>query len=148
MKQNKDPMGLDYLRLYLIGHLREHHFPQANHTKFIEQRTEEAYDTFVYARLEGRSIPVATELAMRTLLNGYYVSRYDIIYSIVEEHLWSRIPEEYWVQLTNHLLTKPQIHEVLDRYEVNGDFLSRETHQPMLNELLGVITEIFDDYGL
>ena len=37
---------------------------------------------------------------------------------------------------------------ILDRYEVNGDFLDRETHRPMLTELLGTITEILDGYGL
>ncbi len=42
----------------------------------------------------------------------------------------------------------PEIHAVLDRYQVNGDFLSRETHRPMLLELLGPISEILDGYGL
>ena len=35
-----------------------------------------------------------------------------------------------------------------NRYQVNGDFLSRETHRPMLLELLGLISEILDGYGL
>ena len=47
-----------------------------------------------------------------------------------------------------HLLTKKSVHDILDRYEINGDFLDRETHQPMLTELLGEISEILDGYEL
>lgn len=148
MKQNKDPMGPDYYRLYLTRHLREHFFPQATNEKFITERSEEACDTFQSLRLQGRSIPVAQELAMRTLLNGLYVSRYDILYSVVEENMELRLPEEYWPDFTIHLLTVKSLHDILDRYEVNGNFLDRETHQPMLNELLGEISEILDSYGL
>lgn len=148
MKQNKDPMELDFYLLYLAQHLREHQFPQATNQKFIAERAEEAYDTFHSLRREGRSFQVAQELAMRTLLRGLYVSRYDILYDIVEDKLLQYLPEEYWVDFTIHLLTKKKLHDILDRYEVNGDFLERETHQPMLDELTGEIFEILDDYGL
>ena len=148
MKQNKDPMGLDYYQLYLTRHLRDHFFPQTTNQKFIAERAEEAYDTLQSLRLEGRSFQVAHEFAMRTLLRGLYVSRYDIIYNVVEDNMELRLPQEYWPEFTIHLLTIKSLHDILDRYEVNGDFLSRETHQPMLNELLGEISEILDSYGL
>ena len=148
MKQNKDPMGLDYYQLYLTRHLRDHFFPQTTNQKFIAERAEEAYDTLQSLRLQGRSFQVAQELAMRTLLRGLYVSRYDILYDIVEDKLWQHLPEEYWVEFTIHLLTIKKLHDILDRYEVNGDFLDRVTHQPMIDELLGAITEILDSYGL
>lgn len=150
MKQNVESRGLDDYRVYLQGHLRDHYFPQRNNKKFIEQRVEDAYDRFVTLRLEGRSVPYAEEMAMRTLLDGLYVSRYDIIYNVVEENslIGMRLPEEYWLDFTVHLLGLQPIREILDRYEVNGDFLSRETHQPMLIELLGTISEILDDYEL
>ena len=148
MKQDKYPMGLDYYRLYLIRHLREHYFPQFTNERFITERCEDAYDTFVTLRLEGHTIDYCQEMAMRTLLKGLYVSRYDILYSVVEDNVELRLPQEYWPDFTIHLLTIKSLHDILDRYEVNGDFLSRETHQPMLNELLGAITEILDSYGL
>lgn len=91
---------------------------------------------------------VAHELAMRTLLEGLYVSRYDILYNIVEESLWTRVPDYLWKNYALHFLTLPEIHAVLDRYQVNGDFLDRETHQPMLDELLGIMTEKLDGYEL
>lgn len=148
MKHNNELPEADFFLVYLRGHLAEHRFPQHDDSKFIESRADEAYDTFVTYRLEGRSVPVARELAMRTLLGGLYVSRYDILYSVVEENLWLRLPEEYWPAFAEHLLGLKHVNDILDRYEVNGDFLSRESHTPMLTELLGTITEILDGYGL
>lgn len=147
MKQNVE-WEMGHYRVYLLGHLRDHYFPQFTNKKFVEERTEAAYDTLITLRLEGRSLQVAHELAMRTLLEGLYVSRYDIIYSVVEESLWTRVPDYLWEKCTLHFLTLPEIHTVLDRYQVNGDFLERETHQPMLDELLGIMTEKLDGYEL
>ncbi|WP_300804459.1 MULTISPECIES: DUF1896 family protein [Muribaculaceae] len=150
MKQNVESREMDGYRVYLQGHLRDHHFPQRNNRKFIEQRVEDAYDRFITLRLDGRSVPYAEEMAMRTLLDGLYVSRYDIIYNVVEENssLGMRLPEEYWPDFAVHLLGLQPVREILDRYEVNGDFMSRETYQPMLIELLGIISEILDGYEL
>ena len=148
MRQNIEMKEADYYRTYLLGHLRDHFFPQATDSKFIDTRVNEAYDRFTALRLEGKSVIVAQELAMRTLLEGLYVSRYDILYNIVEESLWTRLPEEYWADFTIHLLTVKKNHDILDRYGINGDFLGRETHRPMLDELLGLITDILDGYGL
>ena len=150
MKQNVESREMDGYRVYLQGHLRDHRFPQRNNRKFIEQRVEDAYDRFITLRLDGRSVPYAEEMAMRTLLDGLYVSRYDIIYNVVEENssIGMRLPEEYWQDFAVHLLGLQPVREILDRYEVNGDFLSRETYQPMLIELLGIISEILDGYEL
>ena len=148
MRQNIEMKEADYYRTYLLGHLRDHFFPQATDSKFIDTRVNEAYDRFTALRLEGKSVIMAQELAMQTLLDGLYVSRYDILYNIVEESLWTRLPEEYWADFTIHLLTVKKIHDILDRYGINGDFLGRETHQPMLDELLGLITDILDGHGL
>lgn len=115
---------------------------------FVDARVDAAIRHFVTLRLEGRSPLIAQEMAMRTLLDGLYVSRYDIVYSVIEESLWTRLPEEYWPDFAVHLLTKRSIHDILDSYEVSGDFLDRETHQPMLTELLGEISEILDGYEL
>lgn len=103
MKHNIELPEADFFQVYLRGHLVDHHFPQRNNKKFIETRSDDAYDTFVAARLEGKPEPVARELAMRTLLAGLYVSRYDILYNVVEENLWLRLPPEYilnWLRST------------------------------------------------
>ena len=148
MKHNIELPEADFFQVYLRGHLNDHLFPQRNNKKFIESRSDDAYDTFVSARLDGKPVPIARELAMRTLLAGLYVSRYDIIYNVVEENLWLRLPPEYLPDFAVHLLAQKPVNDILDRYGANGDFLERETHQPMLTELLGTITEILDGYEL
>lgn len=148
MKQNIASKELDNYYVYLQGHLRDHYFPQREDRKFIEQRVEDAYTRFSTLRLEGKSVPYADEMAMRVLLDGLYVSRYDIIYNVLEENLWFRLPESYWPDFSVHLLGLKSIDDILDRYSVNGDFLSLETHQPMLTELIGAISEILDAYEL
>lgn len=141
-------MELDRYRVYLQGHLIDHQFPERDNPGFIEARTEAAWETFTSMRLQGHSVVMAEEAAMRTLLAGLYVSRYDIVYNIFEEELWTQYPPDFWPAMTDHMLMQPEVNEILDRYKLDGDFLSRETHQPMLDELLGAITEILEGYGL
>lgn len=146
MKQFK-PMELDEMRVYLQGHLRDHKFPEYNDTDFIETRTNEAYEVFTKYRLEGRSVDVAQELAMRVLLDCYYVSRWDVIYNLLEELFHNDLPEEgdklKWAEM---FLSLRFINKILDRYEVNGDFLSREDYPKLQNELAGTIADILEQY--
>lgn len=148
MKSKVELPELDSYALYLRGHLIDHQFPQKDDEKFIAERATLANETFEELRRAGHAVTIAQELAMRTLLNGLYVSRYDIIYTLFEEQLWLRVPEELWPLYTEHFLANQRVHIILDRYAVNGDFLSRDTHQPMFDELLGLISEILDDYEL
>lgn len=93
--------------------------------------------------LEGRSQSVAEELAMRVLLNGYYVSRWDVIFNLLEELFHNDLPtEEAKLEWADLLLGLRYINAILDKYEVNGDFLSRDDYQPLQNELAGMISEI------
>lgn len=146
MKQFK-PMEPDEMRVYLQGHLRDHKFPEYYNTDFIETRTNAAYEAFTQYRLEGRSVDVAQELAMRVLLNGYYVSRWDVIYNLLEELFHNELPEEgdklTWAEM---FLNLRFINKILDKYEVNGDFLSREDYPKLQNELAGTIADILEQY--
>ena len=89
MKHNIELPEADFFQVYLRGHLIDHHFPQRDNKNFIETRSDDAYDTFVSASLEGKPVQIARELAMRTLLAGLYVSRYDIIYNVVDAKLYN-----------------------------------------------------------
>ena len=139
---------MDHYRLYLLGHLRDHRFPQFEDSKYIEQRTEAAYDTYVANALEGKSVSVAHELAMRTLLEGTFISRWDVIMQVIEEDLWLRIPEDSREQWAELFLGLRFINSILDEYEVNGDFLERGSYPSLKTALLGEMTEILDGYGL
>lgn len=141
-------MEMDDFRLYLQSHLRDHRFPEADNEQFIMFRADSAYNAFIAYRLEGRSVDMARELAMRILLDGLYVSRWDVIMQVIEEDLWLRIkPEdrEKWAKL---FLGLKFINVILDEYEVNGDFLERGTYPSLETKLLGEMTEILDGYGV
>lgn len=141
-------MELDDFRVYLQGHLRDHHFPETSNEDFIKFRADSAYNSYTAYRLEGHNVVVARELAMRVLLNGYYVSRWDVIMQVIEEDLWLRIKpqdREKWAQL---FLSLRFINVILDEYEVNGDFIERGTYPSLEARLLGEMTEILDGYEL
>lgn len=139
---------LDFYVGYLRAHLKEHHFEKENNQKFIENRADAALDTYVAEFLAGHSPLICHELAMRTLLDGLYVSRYDVIHTILEEDCWKRLPSSVWEVTAVHLAGLRKINDILDRYEVNGDFLVKEEYPSLRYELLGAITDILDGYEL
>lgn len=139
---------LDFYVQYLRNHLTEHHFDKENNKKFIEARADKASDTYLSEFMSGKPPYICHELAMRTLLEGIYVSRFDVLYRILEEDCWRRIPPEVWEPTAVHLQTHPEIKRVLDRHEVNGDFLDKEDFPGLRYELLGAITDILDGYGI
>ena len=144
MKPNDEYSELDYYLVYLQKHLSEHFFPQCVDRNFITERADSALDAYVTLFLQGRPQYICQELAMRELLKGLYVSRYDVVRNILEEDLWRRVPSDELTVKSLYVLTKPAVHSILDRHEVNGDFLSREDYPPLREELIGAITEILD----
>ncbi len=141
----RDP---DFYAGYLRAHLTEHHFEKENTQKFIESRADDALDTYVEAFSTGRTPAICHELAMRTLLRGVYVSRYDIIHNIIEEDCWLRLAPETWEVTAIHFSKDRDINAILDRYGANGDFLNRKAYGAMRLEILGVLTEKLDGYEL
>lgn len=139
---------LDFYVQYLRVHLKEHHFDKENTPKFIKKRADKALDTYVSEFKSGRPSAMCHELAMRTLLEGLFVSRFDVIHHIIEEDCWLRLPHETWEVTALHMSAHPQISDILDRYEVNGDFLVKEEYPSLRHEVLGAITEILDGYEL
>ena len=81
----------DFYTGYLREHLKEHHFDKENTQKFIENRVDDALDTYTREFASSRPPYICHELAMRTLLEKLYVSRFDIIYHIIEEDCWLRL---------------------------------------------------------
>lgn len=138
----------DFYTGYLLHHLTEHHFEKENTPKFIESRVNDALDTYTEAFAAGRPPYICQEMAMRTLLKGLYVSRFDIIYSIIEEDCWLRLAPEAWEVTAIHFSKDSGINAILDRYGVNGDFLDREAYPAMRLEILGTLTEKLDGYEL
>lgn len=138
----------DFYTGYLSVHLTEHHFDKENTSKFIDSRVDAALDTYVEAFAAGRPPYICHEMAMRTLLDGLYVSRYDVIHSIIEEDCWRRLAPETWEVTALHFSNDSEINAILNRYGVNGDFLDRDDYPAMRMEILGALTEKFDGYEL
>lgn len=139
---------LDFYVQYLRVHLKDHHFEKKNDSKFIKSRADKALDTYLAEFMDGHPPFICHEKAMRTLLDGLYISRYDVVYHIIEEDCWLRLPPEVWETVAIHLTALPQIDRVFDRYGVNGNFLDRKRYSVLRYEILGAITEILDGYGL
>ncbi|WP_290432492.1 DUF1896 family protein, partial [uncultured Duncaniella sp.] len=70
------------------------------------------------------------------------------VHAILEEYCWKRLPSSVWEVTAIHLAGLKKINEILDRYEVNGDFLVKEEYPSLRYELLGAITDILDGYEL
>lgn len=139
---------LNFYVRYLRVHLSEHHFEKHCNQNFIEGRADEALDTYLSEFMKGRPAAICHEMAMRTLLDGLYVSRYDVIYRILEEDCWLRLPSESWGVTALHLTGLKRINQILDSYEVNGNFLDKEEYPSLRYELLGAISDILDRYEL
>ena len=86
----------DFYIGYLREHLKEHHFDKENTQKFIENRVDDALETYTGEFASGRPPYICHELAMRTLLEKLYVSRFDIIYHTIEEDCWLRLDPSVW----------------------------------------------------
>lgn len=61
---------LSYYGLYLLNHLRENRFPQANDADFIRERADHAAEVYEQARRDALFADAAQELAMSALLKG------------------------------------------------------------------------------
>ena len=85
---------------------------------------------------------------MRTLLEKLYVSRFDIIYHIIEEDCWLRLDPSVWEVTAVHFASDREINAILDKYGADGGFLEKEGYPAMRLELLGILNEKLDGYEL
>lgn len=138
----------DFYIGYLREHLKEHHFDKENTQKFIDNRVDDALDTYTREFASGRPPYICHELAMRTLLEKLYVSRFDIIYHIIEEDCWLRVAPSVWEVTALHFTADKDINAILDKYGVDGGFLEKEGYPAMRLELLGILNEKLDGYEL
>ena len=105
----------DFYIGYLREHLKEHHFDKENTQKFIENRVDDALDTYTGEFASGRPPYICHELAMRTLLEKLYVSRFDIIYQLIEEDCWLRLAPSVWEMTALHFVADKTINAILDK---------------------------------
>lgn len=150
MRKKNDGRGydLDYYTLYLHRYLTEHRFPEANDEVMIAARAEAAANVYVESRLAGDEVFVSSEKAMHCLLNGFEISPYEFVSSILADEFSDHISLdersiEFW---TDTFLSELQT-EFKD-IELNGEFLN--TNEGVIFKLIisGRIAEYFEKYGL
>lgn len=93
VNNNMNEKELSYYSLYLLRYLTGNRFPEADNPAFIEERANQASDTYEQARLEGYPADGAQELAMSVLLRGLHYSKYDLLMEVLSNEFSDEIPE-------------------------------------------------------
>ena len=139
---------LDYYNLYLRRYLTEHHFPEADDEVLITLRAEAATDAYIESRLAGDEVIISSEKAIETLINGFEISPYELISSILADEFVDHIPVddrslEFW---TNTILE--ELEPEFTGLELSEEYLN--TNEGVIFKLViaGRIAEYFDEYGL
>lgn len=147
MKQKHEQPELSYYGLYLLRHLQENRFPQADDKDFIAARAAQAAETYEQARLEGRTPDGAQELAMAALLKGLHHSKYNILHEVIENEFSNDIPPRRHEAFTEKLL--PLVDNVFSIYNLsNDDFLLSEGYSNLYLELTGAVALYLEAYGV
>lgn len=147
MKQKHELPELSYYGLYLLRHLQENRFPQADDKDFITARAAQAAETYEQARLEGRTPDGAQELAMAALLKGLHHSKYNILHEVIENEFSNDIPPRRHEAFTEKLL--PLVDNVFSIYNLsNDDFLLSEGYSNLYLELTGAVALYLEAYGV
>ena len=95
---------LSYYGLYLLNHLRENRFPQASDADFIRERADHAAEVYEQARRDALFADAAQELAMAALLKGFHISKYSILYDVVDREFPLEVAVEDQEAFVKHLL--------------------------------------------
>lgn len=146
MNNKSMPCELSYYGLYLLSFLKENHPYKAQDSIFIETRSALAADTFEKARLEGRTVVAAQELAMSILTEGVLFSPYNTIIEILWNEFGDEVPQEHAPQLALELL--PTLTGTISKYSITDDFSCSPEYGLFYNELVGSISLYLADHGI
>ena len=146
-KKKNGQTELSYYGLYLQNHLQENKFEQAGNAAFIRERADKAAEVYEQARLEGYPSDGAQELAMATLLEGLYHSKYNILREVIENEFYEEIPEEGREAFTEKLL--PLVAGVFSVYDLaESDFILSLDYDLLYTELTGAVVLYIGEYGV
>lgn len=146
-KKKNRQTELSYYGLYLQNHLQENKFEQADNAVFIRERADRAAEVYELARLDGYPSDGAQELAMATLLEGLYHSKYNILREVIENEFYDEIPEEGREAFTEKLL--PLVAAVFSIYDLaESDFILSLDYDLLYTELTGAVVLYIEEYGV
>ena len=138
---------LSYYGLYLLNHLRENRFPQANDAAFIRERADHAAEVYEQARRDALFSDAAQELAMSALLKGLRFSKYSILYDVVDSEFPLEVAVEDLEAFVKHLL--PLVDNVYSIYDLtDDDFAQSPDYEQLYTELTGAVALFIESNGV
>lgn len=138
---------LSYYGLYLLNHLRENRFPQANDADFIRERADHAAEVYEQARRDALFADAAQELAMAALLKGLRFSKYSILYDVVDSEFPLEVAVEDQEAFVKHLL--PLVDNVYSIYDLtDDDFAQSPDYDQLYTELTGAVALFIESNGV
>lgn len=146
MNQKNKPTELSYYGLYLLSYLKENHPDKADDAEFIETCADQAGETYEQARREGYPVAGAHELAMLTLLEGLYFSKYTLLTEVLENEFADEVPEEQVPAFATKLL--PLVENVFAIYPLSDDFAQSPEYDLLYTELTGAVVLYLEAYGV
>lgn len=147
MRKKQEQTELSYYGLYLLNHLRENHFPQANDADFIRERADHASEVYEQARRNELFADAAQELAMSALLRGLHLSKYNILHDVVDNEFSLEIPEEDQEAFVANLL--PLVDNVYSIYDLTDDnFAQSPDYTQLYTELTGAVALFIEAHGV
>ena len=147
MKKKQAQTELSYYGLYLLNHLRENHFPQANDADFIRERADHAAEVYEQARRNDLFADAAQELAMSALLRGLHLSKYNILHDVVDNEFSLEIPVEDQEAFVANLL--PLVDNVYSIYDLTDDnFAQSPDYAQLYTELTGAVAFFIEAHGV
>lgn len=144
---NMNEKELSYYGLYLLRYLTENHFLEADNPTFIEERANQASDTYEQARLEGYPADGAQELAMSVLLKGLHYSKYDLLMEVLYNEFSDEIPEAEAPAFAEKLLLL--IESVFSVYDLSDNsFAVSPEYDTLYTELTGAVVLYIEEHGV
>ena len=137
---------LSYYGLYLLNHLRENRFPQASDADFIRERADHA-EVYEQARRDALFADAAQELAMSALLKGLHISKYSILYDVVDSEFPLEVAVEDQEAFVKHLL--PLVDNVYSIYDLtDDDFAQSPDYDQLYTELTSAVALFIESNGV
>jgi len=138
---------LSYYGLYLLNHLRENRFPQANDADFIRERADHAAEVYEQARRSDLFADAAQELAMSALLKGLHLSKYNILHDVVDNEFPLEVAVEDQEAFVTNLL--PLVDNVYSIYDLTDDsFAQSPDYDQLYTELTGAVALFIEAHGV
>lgn len=135
---------LSYFRLKLETYLNEHFPEMLGNNPFITARSDETLTTYCDAVAQGFSHPEAESMASEVLYQGLYFSKYDTLFSVLENEFEKELPSPLPERLTLVLLKNKAIQSVFDKYDLTDNFEATPEYDALYTELTGTIVLLIE----